>query len=57
MYKGEIQDVNSVAFKNFGKDINQEWLKYCISKEMKEMLCHRQEVGLEIGKKQWDEWI
>lgn len=24
---GKIQDVNSVAFKNFGKDINQELLK------------------------------
>lgn len=30
---GKIQDVNSVAFKNFGKDINQELLKYYVSKE------------------------
>lgn len=29
----ENPEVNSVAFKNFEKGINQELLKYCISKE------------------------
>lgn len=33
MCTGKIQNVNSAAFKNFGKDINQELLKYYISRE------------------------
>lgn len=33
MCTGKIQNVNSAAFKNSGKDINQELLKYYISRE------------------------